>query len=198
MKKLFLIAVTAFLSLNVFSQDYKQNEFQFEVGEALNIYNKCIVGNSKSYYGNVFSQSSPALSLGYYRFATRNIAYGFTAGYTQGNIENSIVSVNGLNESIENYFENSKVFYFAPTFKWAYYNKTSLQMYSGLQAGMSLKNSIVNTGDRMSDKSYKHSSMLFFGQVTAFGISYGEKFYVGCEVGFGYKGLLNLTAGYRF
>ncbi len=192
MKKLFLSAAVVLLSLSAFAQDYKQNEVQFEVGEALNIYSEYIDNDNKT-----TQNMSPSLSLGYYRFATKNIAYGFTAGY----IHTDRFSMNFISD-ITGYpaFDDMNSFFFAPTFKWAYYNKPNLQMYLGAQLGMKFDKSVVRVDNNNVDneKRFNQTKTSLYGQFTAFGISYGRNFYIGGEIGFGYKGMINLTTGYRF
>lgn len=179
------------LSLSAFAQDYRQNEVQFEVGEALNIYSKHI---DKDH--NTTQNMSPSLSLGYYRFATKSIAYGFTTGYVR--TDRYLRSLSYYTDY--HYYEDMNSFFFAPTFKWAYYNKPNLQMYLGAQLGMKFDKSVVRIDNNYVDneKRFNHTKTSLYGQFTAFGISYGRNFYIGGEIGFGYKGMLNLTAGYRF
>ncbi len=189
MRKLFLSVAVILLSLSALAQDHKQNEVQFEVGEALNIYSDYIANTSQS--------TSPSLSLGYYRFATKSIAYGFTVGYIQ---TDEVFTTATYLQAGDTYFNDMNSFFFAPTFKWAYYNKPTLQMYLGAQIGLMFNRSTIRLNERFLDneETFKFTRTSPYGQFTAFGISYGRDFYIGAELGFGHKGMINLTAGYRF
>jgi hypothetical protein len=76
----------------------------------------------------------------------------------------------------------------APSVRFSYLNKPNITLYSGLSLGW---------GIVLEDNSNDNSLGLFF-QATMFGFSFGKKFFIGGEIGIGYKGLYSLNAGYRF
>jgi hypothetical protein len=84
-----------------------------------------------------------------------------------------------------------------PSVKYLYKNTETLQMYSGLQAGMCIAD-IPYTVYGAGKERESLSTIGFFGQLTLFGITYGRGFYVGAEAGIGFKGVLNFVSGYRF
>jgi hypothetical protein len=84
-----------------------------------------------------------------------------------------------------------------PSVKYLYKNTETLQMYSGLQAGMCISD-IPYTVYGAGKERESSSTIGFFGQLTLFGITYGRGFYVGAEAGIGFKGVLNFVSGYRF
>ena len=67
-------------------------------------------------------------------------------------------------------------------------------MYSGGQIGMCWSRGAMPEWSNEGKVNYT----VMFMQATLFGITYGEKFYLGGEIGFGNKGIFNFTAGYRF
>lgn len=144
------------------AQDHKQNEVQFEVGEALNIYEGYIATNQTTW-----QNMSPSFSLGYYRFATKSIAYGFTTGYVYAD---RYEDWGKFYTTEREYFSDVNSFFFAPTFKWAYYNKPTLQMYLGAQIGMKLDKAITRIDNRYlsNEKIIHRTSTYLYGTVYSF------------------------------
>jgi len=71
--------------------------------------------------------------------------------------------------------------------RFTYLNIPNMMLYSGVSLGF---------GQVFS----KENKMRMFpsGQMTFIGFSFGKKFYIGGEVGFGTKGIFNTNIGYRF
>jgi len=194
MKKVLFLIIVFTVSLNVFSQDGKQitlkRELQVEIGEALNLW-YLISPESPNQY-SVDRCIFPAFSLTYNHKINQKWWYGISAIYNY-NREELFDNKDSYHSSV--YRSNNHVFAAAPAIKFIYCNTATLQMYSGLQAGISLITAkIIRSKGEVSNG----TNIGFWGQLIAFGINYGKDFYIGAEAGFGYKGMLNLTAGYRF
>ena len=191
MKKIFLFAILLAASSGVFAQENKkvlpQRELQAEIGESAIM--QLLSGEN----------TSPTISVTHNRRINEKWWYGVSAAYSRNSVHNLVYTgtfyKEGTFQSINVLRSNNDVFSIAPAIKFSYYNAERVQMYSGLQAGISL----INGKNLYVDgRTVAGSTMSFFFQLTAFGINYGKDFYIGAEAGFGYKGVLNLVAGYRF
>ena len=194
MKKIFLFTILLAASSGVFAQENEkvlpQRELQIEIGEALNLW-YLISPESPNQY-SVDRCIFPALSLTYNHKINQKWWYGISAIYNYNREE---LFDNKDSYHLSMYRSNNHVFAAVPAIKFIYCNTETLQMYSGLQAGISLITAkIIRSKGEVSNG----VNIGFWGQLIAFGINYGKDFYIGAEAGFGYKGMLNLTAGYRF
>ena len=194
MKKIFLFTILLAASSGVFAQENEkvlpQRELQVEIGEALNLW-YLISPESPNQY-SVDRCIFPAFSLTYNHKINQKWWYGISAIYNY-NREELFDNKDSYHLSV--YKSNNHVFAAVPAIKFIYCNTETLQMYSGLQAGISLITAkIIRSKGEVSNG----TNIGFWGQLIAFGINYGKDFYIGAEAGFGYKGMLNLTAGYRF
>ena len=194
MKKIFLFAILLAAASEVFAQENEkvlpQRELQVEIGEALNLW-YLISPESPNQY-SVDRCIFPAFSLTYNHKINQKWWYGISAIYNY-NREELFDNKDSYHLSV--YRSNNHVFAAVPAIKFIYCNTETLQMYSGLQAGISLITAkIIRSKGEVSNG----TNIGFWGQLIAFGINYGKDFYIGAEAGFGYKGMLNLTAGYRF
>lgn len=191
MKKIFLFTILLAASSGVFAQENEkvlpQRELQVEIGESAIM--QLLSGEN----------TSPTISVTHNRRINEKWWYGISAAYSRNSIHNLVYTgtfyKEGTFQSINVLRSNNDVFSIAPTIKFSYYNAERVQMYSGLQAGISL---ISGKNLYVDGRIVAGSTMGFFFQLTAFGINYGKDFYIGAEAGFGYKGVLNLVAGYRF
>lgn len=77
-----------------------------------------------------------------------------------------------------------------PTIRFSYLNKKYVTLYSGFSTGLLLA---IN-GQGPATECSAH----FTGQLTAFGVSAGDRWYGYTEIGFGYKGVISAGFGYRF
>ena len=194
MKEIFLFVILLAASSGVFAQENEkvlpQRELQIEIGEALNLW-YLISPESPNQY-SVDRCIFPAFSLTYNHKINQKWWYGISAIYNY-NREELFDNKDSYHLSV--YRSNNHVFAAVPAIKFIYCNTETLQMYSGLQAGISLITAkIIRSKGEVSNG----TNIGFWGQLIAFGINYGKDFYIGAEAGFGYKGMLNLTAGYRF
>ena len=191
MKKIFLFVILLAASSGVFAQENEkvlpQRELQVEIGESAIM--QLLSGEN----------TSPTISVTHNRRINEKWWYGISAAYSRNSIHNLVYTgtfyKEGTFQSINVLRSNNDVFSIAPSIKFSYYNAERVQMYSGLQAGISL---ISGKNLYVDGRTVAGSTMSFFFQLTAFGINYGKDFYIGAEAGFGYKGVLNLVAGYRF
>ena len=190
MKKIFLFAILLAASSGVFAQENEkvlpQRELQVEIGESAIM--QLLSGEN----------TSPTISVTHNRRINEKWWYGVSAAYSRNSAHNLVytgtIYKEGTFQSINVLRSNNDVFSIAPAIKFSY-NAERVQMYSGLQAGISL---ISGKNLYVDGRTVAGSTMSFFFQLTAFGINYGKDFYIGAEAGFGYKGVLNLVAGYRF
>ena len=191
MKKIFLFVILLAASSGVFAQENEkvlpQRELQVEIGESAIM--QLLSGEN----------TSPTISVTHNRRINEKWWYGVSAAYSRNSVHNLVYTgtfyKEGTSLSINVLRSNNDVFSIAPAIKFSYYNAERVQMYSGLQAGISL---ISGKNLYVDGRTVAGSTMSFFFQLTAFGINYGKDFYIGAEAGFGYKGVLNLVAGYRF
>ena len=191
MKKIFLFTILLASSSGVFAQENEkvlpQRELQVEIGESAIM--QLLSGEN----------TSPTISVTHNRRINKKWWYGVSATYSRNSIHNLVYTgtfyKEGTFQSINVLRSNNDVFSIAPAIKFSYYNAERVQMYSGLQAGISL---ISGKNLYVDGRTVAGSTMSFFFQLTAFGINYGKDFYIGAEAGFGYKGVLNLVVGYRF
>ena len=191
MKKIFLFVILLAASSGVFAQENEkvlpQRELQVEIGESAIM---------QLHSGE---NTSPTISVTHNRRINEKWWYGVSAAYSRNSVHNLVytgtIYKEGTFQSINVLRSNNDVFSIAPAIKFSYYNAERVQMYSGLQAGISL---ISGKNLYVDGRTVAGSTMSFFFQLTAFGINYGKDFYIGAEAGFGYKGVLNLVAGYRF
>ncbi len=197
MKKVFLLFVILATAYNAFAQEganLPQREIQIEIGEAQNILPISNIYKYSNIMGDTTSIQralSPVLAITHHRQINPKWWYGVSVAYY-----NLSQRATGKDNNVLYYSETkANEFAIIPSVKFSYCNKDWLQMYSGLQAGMSFAfgKTTYSTGNVSSG-----SSLSFFGQLTAFGINYGKDFYIGAEIGFGHKGVLNFVAGYRF
>ena len=191
MKKIFLFVILLAAASGVFAQKSEkvlpQRELQVEIGESAIM--QLLSGEN----------TSPTISVTHNRRINEKWWYGVSAAYSRNSAHNLVytgtIYKEGTFQSINVLRSNNDVFTIAPAIKFSYYNAEWVQMYSGLQAGISL---ISGKNLYVDGRTVAGSTMSFFFQLTAFGINYGKDFYIGAEAGFGYKGVLNLVAGYRF
>ena len=191
MKKIFLFTILLAAASEVFAQENEkvlpQRELQVEIGESAIM--QLLSGEN----------TSPTISVTHNRRINEKWWYGVSAAYSRNSVHNLVYTgtfyKEGTFQSINVLRSNNDVFTIAPAIKFSYYNAERMQMYSGLQTGISL---ISGKNLYVDGRTLAGSTMSFFFQLTAFGINYGKDFYIGAEAGFGYKGVLNLVAGYRF
>jgi hypothetical protein len=176
---LVFIAISAGINAQNSEATLPSREFQAGIGDAMSIY-----GN---FLGNELYMSSPTLSLSYHQRINSWLWYGATLAYNANHY-------NDYNLKIK---QNIRTLSFAPSLRFSYVNKPNLLMYSGLQAGFSWQKFYNTDIDGKLDNQYSNQ-IWFLGQATAFGITFGKDFFIGGEVGFGHKGILNFVAGYRF
>jgi hypothetical protein len=95
-------------------------------------------------------------------------------------------------------FSKSKPKYygvFAPEVRFSYLNKKQIILYSALSGGIAFENGY-------DELNQKYPRILPYFHITTFGVSgnFGKdkNIFFGGELGFGFKGVLNIHAGYRF
>ncbi|MDR0828583.1 MAG: hypothetical protein LBN95_00525 [Prevotellaceae bacterium] len=72
--------------------------------------------------------------------------------------------------------------------RFTYLNRPAAKLYSG--AGLGLSHTFYSDDRKMEIKPS--------AQMTFFGFEFGKKFYIGGEIGIGYKGFFTTNLGYRF
>ena len=83
----------------------------------------------------------------------------------------------------------------APSIRFSYLNRPNATLYSGLSTGVGV---LEKEGDWVYYERSRQLTAGIFFQLTVFGFSVGEKFFVGGEIGVGFKGLWCANVGYRF
>ena len=205
MKKVILLLFMAVcINVNAQTENKKvednslpNNELQLEFGEGMFILNHYVNGFANTKFSEMKNNLSPTLSLSFHKRANKWLWYGASLSYQNNYRSIYYITDYGDGDVYYNFlYDNVKTFAFAPSVRFSYVNKENLTMYSGAQLGMSYQKC---TRKYPENSFYNKANIVnVFYQATLFGISYGKKFYIGGEIGYGNKGLLNLTAGYRF
>ena len=195
---LFLIMLLSIVSLNVFAQQegnaMLQRELQIEIGESNNLIRPILSSIFSPSEYTLFLDHSPTVALSYHNSIGSRWMYGVSLAYNR--------RVERMFHDKGTYFKQYSIqdirsYAIVPSVKYLYKNTETLQMYSGLQAGMCIAD-IPYTVYEEGKERESSSTIGFFGQLTLFGITYGRGFYVGAEAGIGFKGVLNFVSGYRF
>lgn len=198
MKRTLLFAVLFVCCSAVFAQsdgDIHKREIQVEIGEATQM----IIGQSvidvpgvpkrRSHMLNV--SSSPAISITYHQNINGKFWYGVSASFKQ-----KFFFIYPTYTGKRGSLEANNIFALMPALKFAYYNSERLQMYSELQFGFSVSTGKTVYNDTNTED--RNATVGLFGQLTGFGIRYGKDFFIGTELGYGSKGIINFVAGYKF
>ena len=82
--------------------------------------------------------------------------------------------------------------------KYSYISNPKFRMYSGLAAGYNTIQANFDPEKGSTSKATKGNKGAFGYHLTAFGFRYGKKAAVIAELGFGYKGILNVGFNYKF
>lgn len=198
MKKILVVVTFFMLSLVTFAQQETnillQRELQIEMGESNNLISPIL--------SSIFSPSeyrlegaySPTVALSYHNSIGSRWMYGVSLAYNR-RVERMLHDEGAYLKQYS--IQDIRSYAIVPSVKYLYKNTETLQMYSGLQAGMCIAD-IPYTVYGAGKERESLSTIGFFGQLTLFGITYGRGFYVGAEAGIGFKGVLNFVSGYRF
>ncbi len=198
MKKILVVVTFFMLSLVTFAQQETnillQRELQIEMGESNNLISPIL--------SSIFSPSeyrlegaySPTVALSYHNSIGSRWMYGVSLAYNR-RVERMLHDEGAYLKQYS--IQDIRSYAIVPSVKYLYKNTETLQMYSGLQAGMCIAY-IPYTVYGAGKERESLSTIGFFGQLTLFGITYGRGFYVGAEAGIGFKGVLNFVSGYRF
>jgi hypothetical protein len=145
-----------------------------------------------NYFRQLFSQPlrdldfSRSYSLSYHYQARRRLAFGAMSGFTSGSNFRVYFS-----DSKDDYTHNN--FMMAFETKFTYSDQPLVQLYAVAGLGGVLareKNELLFSNT----KTYIWPTC----QLTPFGIRYGKKFGAFAEIGYGYKGVVNLGLSARF
>ena len=82
--------------------------------------------------------------------------------------------------------------------KYSYISNSKFRMYSGLAGGYNTIQANFDPEKGSTSKATKGNKGAFGYHLTAFGFRYGKKAAVIAELGFGYKGILNVGFNYKF
>ena len=82
--------------------------------------------------------------------------------------------------------------------KYSYISNPKFRMYSGLAAGYNTIQANFDPEKGSTSKATKGNKGAFGYHLTAFGFRYGKKAAVLAELGFGYKGIINIGFNYKF
>jgi len=193
MKKLILLLFTAvFINANAQTESTKiagnslpKHELQFEMGDAMQ--------SIRFIDRDMSIDSSPSFSLSYHNRVLNWLWIGASVSYSEIGWATGMTFIDNRLVEYEN-FGIEHNFAFVPSIRFSYYNRPHLTMYSGLQFGMRWHRGAMPEWSSEGRVNY----IGMFAQLTLFGITYGETFFIGGEIGMGNKGFFNFTAGYRF
>lgn len=195
MRKTLLFTILFVCSSAIFAQtndnSYPKGEIQLEIGEATQMIIGERLTNLNAGSGMLSNYSSPAISITYHRNINNRFWYGVSASFKQAFTYGYPQYTGG-----EDSKEIGNIFAFMPSLKFAYYNSDKLQMYSSIQAGFCFLAGKPLYG--FTNANGYSAKVGLFGQLTGFGIRYGKDFFIGTELGYGSKGIINFIAGYKF
>lgn len=193
MKKLILFFTTILFSTITFAQESK-HEVNLGVGfittnSAINTLSDFLTtGLSGGYYTSKNKSFTGAYQGGYKYALTKRFSLGGTFAYEE------ITSDAFLNNTKEGRFKN-QYYTLAPEIDFKYITSDIITVYSlfGIGGTYTSRSLTSETNEKTDD-----STVYFNFQATPVGIKVGKSFGVYGELGFGYKGLLNISAFARF
>ncbi|MDZ7742561.1 MAG: hypothetical protein U5Q03_12620 [Bacteroidota bacterium] len=200
MKKILIALISLFFvcaSFNLQAQEHK-NELSVSYGLATindfgnifaNLFSDVIISAFGPDAVNTDTKTSGAFLLTYQYYFTNVISAGPVIGYEKLTDEISV------DKSPAGKIEHN-AFTFAAEGRINYVNKASFGMYLGIGAGLTSINSKTTSSKAGSQDPDSSSGFTF--HVTGLGIRVGDQLAASAELGFGYRGLLNLGVSYRF
>ena len=134
---LFLIMVLSIVSLNVFAQQegnaMLQRELQIEMGESNNLIRPVLSSMFSSSEYRLEGAYSPTVALSYHNSIGSRWMYGVSLAYNR-RVERMLHDEGAYLKQYS--IQDIRSYAIVPSVKYLYKNTETLQMYSGLQAGM--------------------------------------------------------------
>ncbi|MGH2624929.1 MAG: outer membrane beta-barrel protein [Sphingobacterium sp.] len=196
MKKVTKLLVTSVVCFILFSQNsFAQQDNHIYIGygvasvrsiedEIENIIITTATGGSLS---STNAKNSGTIFAGYRNYVSEKLEIGGTLIFEHASRD--ILSDSKYSGSLA-----SNTYAVLAELKYNYINHPRFRLHSGLGAG--LAHSRISTEDDV--KTEKDQVTDFAYQVDAIGVSYGEKFSVSLNAGFGYRGIVNAVLAYGF
>lgn len=193
MKKIISLLIIAILSTTTFAQNSK-HEISLGFGvvttnSVINTFSDFLAtGLTGGYYTSKNKTFTGAYQLGYKYALTERLSLGGTFAYEK------ITSDAFLENVKEGQFKN-QYYTIAPEFDFKYVKSDILSIYSlvGIGGTYTNRSRTSDTNEKVDD-----STVYFNFQATPIGVKIGKSIGVYGELGFGYKGLLNIGAFARF
>jgi len=191
--KLLCSAIAYFIlfSQNSFAQQDNHMYIGYGVASVRSIENALedliITGATGGSLTTANDKNSGTIFAGYRNYVSEKLEVGGTVIFERAS--NDILSDSEYTGSV-----SSNTYAILAELKYNYINHTRFRLHSGIGAG--LAHSRISTKDNA--KTEKDKTTNFAYQVDAIGVSYGEKFSVSLNAGFGYKGVVNVVAAYGF
>lgn len=141
-------------------------------------------------------------------YKTKNHTYSGASyiNYSYAIKDNFLIGAEGVYERISKdiYSGSTKdgrqvdnSFTLAANAKYSYISNPKFRMYSGLAAGYNTIQANFDPAKGSTSKATKGNKGAFGYHLTAFGFRYGKKAAVVAELGFGYKGIINIGFSYQ-
>ncbi len=134
------------------------------------------------------SKYSGAIFAGYRTYITPKLEVGGTFVYERGAKDVLVDGKDGGTLTTNSYGLLAEL-------KYNYINHTRFRLHSGIGAGMAHSQVSTEESEYKTDKENTNS---FAYQVDAIGATYGDKFSISLNAGFGYKGIINAVLAYGF
>lgn len=204
MKKLFsLLCIICISAATVLAQNtYQKNEFRIgfsdaiplTIGDALlhgftSALTSGIAGYSKDTKND---KSSGMWGLGYKYHVNNRFSAGLELSYLT-----SSKDINFKKADDEyNVHRKSAFFLVLPTAQYHYLNREKLQLYGNI--GVGLLNYTIKEEKNKGGETFDENYTSFAFQVNPIGLRVGQRFAGFAELGFGFKGIINIGASMRF
>lgn len=188
--------------LDVKSQDlYQKHEVRINFSDAipLTIGDAFVEGFSSGFAASITGYSKKSFNeknsgmwgLGYKYHFNNRLNVGVDIGLLTASKDTELSKTN------DTYTVHRKTNFFLvmPTIQYSYLNKEIIQLYGNLGTGL-LSYSVKENKDDGTNYSDNYTSFAF--QLNPIGIRVGKQFAGYAELGFGFKGIINVGASYKF
>jgi len=196
MKRLLLILIIAFFSQNSFSQDYYRS---YDHHDIMIGYGQFIPDQFKSVYTSMLNDLYPSRryvrdnysSIGTIFFTYRHIfknelfLWGITAGMS--NSKSEIYNVGQYEGELKRQFYTVAI-----EWEYRYVNQGPVQVYSGLGLGFTYATETLTPPPESSKSESTGNISNIAYQVNVAGVRLGKKYGGFVELGYGYKGIINV------
>lgn len=197
MKKLLLAVVVLFALQSIQAQSYERSYDHHDISISYSLFHpdqfqkvntpmldEMFEVNSDRYTRDNYSSWGGVFLTYRHIFKNELFMWGITAGYSSSQSE--IYSVGQFAGDLERTFITAAI-----EWEYRYVNQGPVQVYSGVGLGFTYGTEEFTSGNPGFESNTGDISGIAY-QVNAVGVRYGKKFGGYLELGYGYKGLLNL------